>query len=100
MIIPKTFTICSQKYKVSLHERIVHIEDDIEHECNGLCLPSSNEIRLNKLAQRDRLEQVYLHELIHAILAEMGHETYHDECFVGSFSNMLHQVMTTSKGEL
>ena len=42
-------------------------------------------------------EQVFAHELVHAITYVMGHALYEDEEFTDTFSGLLHQVATTAK---
>ena len=49
---------------------------------------------------RRQIEEAYLHELTHFILQYMEHELRFNEPFVDQFSKLLHQAMTTSKGNL
>lgn len=49
----------------------------------------------------DKLNQVYLHEVTHWILFQMGQEHLNqDENFIDMFSNFLYQVLKTSKGNI
>ena len=99
MIIPKNFNLAGVIYKVSVVKEINHELDGTMESCHGLCRPDLLKIDLVDSVLRPIKEKIFLHELTHAILAEMGHETYDDEGFVHTFSSLLHQTLTTQKGE-
>ena len=64
-------------------------------EAVGLFDVSSRQILILK-ADKATMEQVYLHELEHAILLAMGRDKlYKDEAFVDLHAGMLHQVLTS-----
>jgi hypothetical protein len=100
MIIPKNFCVAGMTYKVEMKKEVKHnFGQADEQECHGLCKPDQLKIELVDSLARPRTEAIFLHELTHAILAEMGHEIYDDECFVHTFSSFLHQALTSQKGE-
>lgn len=91
MSIPKKFNLFGQTYKVVYVPEIHHeLEGQIE-ECFGLCQPDLGTITISSKCNKP--EQVFCHELVHAMLAEMGHELYHDESFVSIMGNLIHQSL-------
>ena len=49
---------------------------------------------------RERVEQVYCHELVHFILHHMHSKLRDDEVFVDLFANLLHQALSTGEGAI
>ena len=81
-----------RKYKVKM-------SNNLSSDYHGLCEPDISTIYLASSSPKDRLESVFYHELVHAILATMGqNELYADERFVEVFSGLLHQAVTSMKG--
>jgi len=55
-------------------------------------------IQVDSTYDKQIKEQIFLHELVHAILFAMGKTaTDHDEVFVDGFATFLHQYLTTAK---
>ena len=101
MIIPKQFTVMSQTYNVVLVDKIIHeTEGGTQLDCNGLCQIEDNKILLCKSAKQSRLESIFWHEAVHAILAEMNSGLGDNEEFVSIIGSLIHQVISTSKGDL
>lgn len=65
----------------------------------GIWLP--DKLRIDLLADpiETQLQQVFCHELTHALLDQMNHELSHDEVFVDNFGALLQQALTTFKTE-
>ena len=73
MKIPKTVTILNIPYKVTLVKDIDEVnEDKSGPRLYGQCLHGNKEIRLWKTSNRPLMEKVFLHELMHAVFAEMA----------------------------
>jgi len=100
MNIPTSFQLLGQTITV-------RVQPDLSYDADatGQARYRSNEIVLQKSTPgwqmpRGKLEQVYLHEVVHHILYQMGHKLFDDEKFVDLFASMLHQVLITQKGTL
>lgn len=91
-IIPKSFQIFGETYKV---KQLIKVHKDDrwgEHE------PTGNVIKIKKSLNEDQKEQVYLHEVVHCILTNLSYEELNnDEVFVDRFAKALHQILKTSK---
>lgn len=91
-MIKKEFNLGGVKWKVVYQD---NIEDD--SDCLGLCDYAKSKIYLanaikGKPVPRDLQEQVFYHELTHAILSTLGKEELSEnEEFVQQFSLLLHQ---------
>ena len=80
-----------QRYAV----RIVPKSEWKDPEAVGLFESQEREILILK-ATRETMEQVFLHELEHAILLVMGRDKlYRDEAFVDLHAALVHQALTT-----
>ena len=61
----------------------------------GIWLPDKLRIELLHDPIETQLQQVFCHELTHALLDQMNHELSHNEVFVDNFSALLQQALTT-----
>lgn len=94
MQIPKSFKLLGRQFTVISSAR--HCID-----CHGICNPDVNQIILSDSIPRSKRESVFCHELVHAVLSVMGEEElYLNEKFVETFGGILHQALSTMKGEL
>jgi hypothetical protein len=59
----------------------------------GTPLPHRIDLR-NDLGDTE-LQQVFCHELVHAVLDEMKHKISYDEKFVDNFGSLLQQALTS-----
>ena len=92
MNIPSQFDLMGRTFKVNASPKL-----GIDY--HGLCSPDTNEIHISKDIPYTKMESVFFHELVHAILSLMGEcELYGNEKFVETFGGLLHQAMSTSKG--
>lgn len=69
------------------------IENDLEY---GTYEASSNDVSINidsSLENVDLFTNVFYHELVHAMLHQMGADETNNELFVQSLANMLQQVI-------
>jgi predicted SprT family Zn-dependent metalloprotease len=98
-IIPKTFDLFGEKYRVS------HLKEIDKGKSFGHAIYTENRIKLAKTVgkkkiQQDQIESTYCHELTHIILDALGHtELSGNEEFVDSFGKALHQILKSSKYE-
>ena len=91
MKIPKSFHLMGHSYTV----RIVPVRDWKDPEAVGLFDNSVRTILILK-ADQATMQQVFLHEVEHAILLAMGRdELYKDESFVDLHAAMFHQILTS-----
>lgn len=65
MRIPKKLIICGHEYKVIVKEQLVEGKDN----CWGVCDAENNIIYLQKGMNKSQLQEIILHESIHAIQA-------------------------------
>lgn len=61
----------------------------------GMWDPASHRIDLRNDLGDTELQQVFCHELVHAVLDEMKHKISYDEKFVDNFGSLLHQALQT-----
>jgi len=102
MKIPKKFKLFGQTITVEYDEKLVERED-----LKGVALYRENKIKLlpakgvysNK--PQHQVEQTFLHEVCHIIMHYLcENDMVDNEKFIDNFSNMLHQFISTSEGEL
>lgn len=87
-MIPDKVDILGLEYSVKLKDRVSR-EDD----CNGMIYYDSQEIIIDKHLKKGKQEQVFIHELIHGILEQLGYDdTNNDEHLVQSLAVSLHQI--------
>lgn len=91
----KQFNIGSRKYKVKLVEDMCDILGQTD---SPLSLIKLSKNWNNHPISDDCLEQTLYHEVVHAILIELGYTNLSDdETFVQGFSLLLHQFENTKK---
>lgn len=93
MSVPKEFTIFGEKHKVKLVKSID------KGKTYGEWDPNKNTIKIEKAlsSNPDKMEQTFLHELIHCCLDHLSYlELNKDEEFVDTLSKALHQALKTS----
>ncbi|SMO92123.1 hypothetical protein SAMN06264849_11428 [Melghirimyces algeriensis] len=66
----------------------------------GQIFYGDHRIELAEDISEQRRFQTFIHELVHAILFEMGMEDYNDEEFVRRLANMLTQVIVANEWEI
>tara|TARA_R100000234_G_scaffold33593_1_gene19747 strand:- start:344 stop:637 length:294 start_codon:yes stop_codon:yes gene_type:complete len=64
--------------------------EDSSKELYGRHLVRNSEILINNKINKERQEETLIHEIIHAILVNAGHE--HDEGIIDALSNGLFQL--------
>jgi predicted SprT family Zn-dependent metalloprotease len=72
-----------------VHYDIEQIEDD--EKC-GSCSFDSLVIRLDPRLKQEKLHQIFVHELLHAVFYESGYED-HEEEMVNRLAKVLYQVL-------
>lgn len=100
-MIPKRFNLAGQEIQVVWDNEYM-----LDREILGEVTLDYNVIKLAtkgrgaKELPKERIEQVYFHEVVHAILDTMGKDKLSSsEEFVEGFSSLLYQVLKTSKYE-
>lgn len=61
----------------------------------GMWDPAKHRIDLRNDLTDTQLQQVFCHELVHAVLDEMKHKISYDEKFVDNFGSLLQQALTS-----
>ena len=86
MDIPEKVTVLGVPYTVEI--------GGVEPDEDGSCSPSKLLISIREGMCREKEEQVFLHELVHAILAGLAcDEQYEDERLVQGLAIGLHQAL-------
>lgn len=89
MDVPKSVSVLGLKFTVELVERVSESE-----ELDGIMLPREQRIRIDRSLSREAAEQTYLHELVHAVLSQLGfHEQGADERLVQGLALGLHEAL-------
>jgi Zn-dependent peptidase ImmA (M78 family) len=63
----------------------------------GLWNPQNLLIQVRDGMAPQRIQQAFMHELVHAILDHFGHPISKDEQFVDTFAGLLHQAWSSAK---
>jgi hypothetical protein len=94
MRIPSTFPILGQLITV----KVVPLEE-WKHgaECVGMWTPAANLIELRGDYTGSKREQVFFHELIHALLDSISHRLSENEVFVDQLASVLHQALSGAR---
>lgn len=93
--IPKKFQILGHTYKVKLLKKVNGGKDHGEVDDNKKIVRLERESTEQPLS---KVEETWLHEMVHAILDELAyHKLSDDEIFVERFSKALHQALKTSE---
>lgn len=86
MIIPKKVDILGIPYEIAVEE--------MEDGEDGYISPKKQRITLREGMCDEKRTQVYLHELVHGILDQLGYsELYEDERLVQGLAIGLHQAL-------
>lgn len=88
-MLPEKVKVAGIEYQV---KQVPIVEVDSNRNYQGLCNHMKAEIEILESLADERKEQVFIHELTHAMLNESGYGE-HDEDFVTRFSIILHQVL-------
>jgi Zn-dependent peptidase ImmA (M78 family) len=88
-MIPAEVKVAGVTYKV-LEKEYVEFEQNKNYA--GSCCYNESEINVLNTLSGTRKEQVFVHELVHAILMEAGYDE-HDEDQVNRIGIVLHQVL-------
>jgi hypothetical protein len=67
MKIPKRLNIKGSEYRIGVVDR-----SKVQRGCLGTCDHEDKEIKLSNELTGDKLTQVFIHELMHAVQAEVG----------------------------
>lgn len=95
-MIPRSFKLMG--HTVTVH--IVPEKDWADDETVGFWNSQNLSISVLGGIGDQRQQQIFCHELVHAILHSMGEEKLcSNEKFVDVFGSLLHQVWTTIEGE-
>jgi len=97
MKIPKTLKIAGLEWKISENANVA-----AEGACYGSTHHSTQQIFLDPLNTRQKTEQVFIHEILHAVwnsygLKEVKELKGLEEQVVDSLSNGLYQVLNDNK---
>ena len=99
MSIPTSFELFGYTYKVELDQEIWDVDENF-----GEMMWLQKLIKLvpwSKTIKREQVEQTFYHELVHAILSDMGKvELSRDDEFVDLFAQLLYQYEKSRKGVL
>lgn len=94
MRIPATLPLLGQTVTVA----IIPISDwQHGEDCLGVWNPQTYAIALRADIKGAQREQVFTHELTHAILDCMSHKLSRNEVFVDQFAGLLHQALAGAK---
>lgn len=66
-------------------------------DCEGLWDPAAQQISLHGDLAGTKREQVFFHELTHAVLTLMSHKLAYNEVFVDQFASLIHQALAGAK---
>ena len=87
MDIPESVDVLGVTYRVEI--------GGCEPYENGFCSPSKLLIGIRDGLNAEKQAQVFLHELVHAILEQLAREEYEDEQLVQGLAIGLHQALFT-----
>lgn len=99
--IPTSFELAGQTISVKYVKDLLNSSD-----AHGAAMYRENMIQIQEPTDscylpEDKLKQIFLHEVTHWILFQMGHQQLNqDEGFVEMFSGFLYQVLKTAQGDI
>ena len=97
-VIPQEFKLGGHVFKVNLEKDVLTVEGEY-----GSFNEVNHTIRLQSPdpVPVSRVESTFLHELLHAILFELGErELDKNERLIDSIASLLHQALTTGEGDI
>jgi Zn-dependent peptidase ImmA (M78 family) len=86
-MIPQTVKVAGITYQTKEVDNLSH-----DHSLYGQVTYANTLIKIDSGLSEEKKEQVFVHELFHAILHEAGYDE-HDEEMVRRVSNVLYQVL-------
>lgn len=89
MTLPKIIKVAGVDYTVSEVENVI-IEGSTEY--GGSCDYATMEIEIRESLPQARKDEVFIHELLHAMFYEAGYQE-HDEDMVIRVGKVMHQVL-------
>ena len=90
MVIPNTVSILGITYEV--------MTEEMEPGDDGYVSPGKQRIALSSALTDEKRDQVFLHELVHAILDQLSYsDLYEDECLVQGLAVGLHVALRDCK---
>ena len=90
--LPQSVIVAGIQYKVAIKTNDQMPAEDEGHTLLGECGYFDNYIHVNEIACDERKEQVFIHELTHAIFFEAGFEEQ-DEDMINRVGKVLYQVL-------
>jgi len=90
--LPQSVIVAGIKYDVAIKPNAEMLTEEEDHTLLGECNYFDNHIHVNEIACDQRKEQVFIHELTHAIFFEAGIEEQ-DEDMINRVGKVLYQVM-------
>jgi hypothetical protein len=97
MTLPKQFHVKGKLWRLEYKWRLVNDDGVL---CDGLCVPATRMIYIDRLVEKDRKPGVFLHELNHAILFEShlgemgGVDGFQEEVICASISDVYTSLFT------
>ncbi|MCF6161892.1 hypothetical protein [Furfurilactobacillus milii] len=89
MQLPKSVNVLGVKYKVKLQSRLIENDESLL----GMTDFPNDTIWLRKGMDVQRTQQTLIHELVHAMLYEVGNDDYNSENLVNPLGNVMYQVI-------
>jgi len=100
MKIPKEVTIGNTPHQIRTKKEILLgktlCRGTFDEETYTITIAQGN-IKRGYVYEADERANTFWHELTHAILYDMNCKMTHDEKFVSSFANRLHQAISTAR---
>lgn len=93
MQLSKSVNVLGVKYKVKLQSRLIENDESLL----GMTDFPNDTIWLRKGMDMQRTQQTLIHELVHAMLYEVGNDDYNSENLVNPLGNILYQVIKDNK---
>jgi hypothetical protein len=98
MIIPKEITIGKNKYTIDIQKHIPGTDSmgQVRYSTRTISIATHSSETKKPYPKREVLD-TFWHEIVHAILRDMGHDLESNERFVNAFADRLTDVVVSAK---
>lgn len=96
MKLPKRITVGKTVYAVEEVDTLRGLCGYVDYNDAEICVARRSSYT-KRAYKQEAVDDTFWHELVHAILYEMGHKLYRDDTFVSKFANLLTKAINSAE---